>query len=127
MLRRHGYEVSTTGDGEAGWEELQTHHYHLLITENELPGLTGVGLVKKLRAAAMPLPVILVTATLPSWESPEYSWLLKADKLLKPCANEDLLRTVRQVLPPVASGRTKSTAPANWASRSAGEVMARRG
>lgn len=47
MLRRHSYVVKATRDGETGWEELQTNRYHLLITNSDLPGLSGVGLVKK--------------------------------------------------------------------------------
>src|SRR5208283_1709471 len=81
VLRRQNFEVNTAADGQAGWDELQTKRYHLLITENDLPRLTGVGLVKKLHSASIPLPVIVVTSTLPARKSPEYSWLLKATKL----------------------------------------------
>jgi DNA-binding NtrC family response regulator len=63
-LAQQGYEVDFASDGEAGWKKLQTDHYHLLIIENELPGLTGVGLVKKLHTACMPLPVIMTIWTL---------------------------------------------------------------
>lgn len=114
VLRRHGYEVKTARDGQAGWEELQTNHYHLLITENDLPGLTGVGLVKKLRSACMPLPVIMVTEALPSWKSPEYSWLLKATKLLKPYSYEELLRMVINVLNAAVNTRHKVAPPPLW-------------
>ena len=119
VLRQHGYAVTTARDGETGWAELQANHYHLLITENDLPGLTGVGLVKKLRAAGMLLPVITVTAALPAWESPEYSWLLKANKLLRPYSIEDLLGMVKQVLRPTASVRAQSRTPANRQSQTA--------
>ena len=71
-VRRHGYEVGIAKDGYAGWLELQTNSYNLLITENELPDLTGAGLVKKLRSANMPLPVIIGIETLPPWQSSEY-------------------------------------------------------
>lgn len=113
-LRRHGYHVTTAGDGEAGWEELQIHRYHLLITANTLPGLSGVGLVKKLRSACMPLPVIMVIEALPAWESPQYSWLLKATKLLKPYSIADLLSLVKQVLRPTADVREQARARPHW-------------
>ena len=113
-LRQHGYDANTASDGQAGWEELQTNHYHLLITENDLPGLSGVGLVKKLRAACMPLPVIMVTEALPSWKSPEYSWLLKATRLLKPYSCEELRRMVINVLNAAVSTRKKVAPPPAW-------------
>ena len=121
VLRRHGYDVNTARDGEAGWEELQTNRYHLLITENDLPGLTGVGLVKKLRAACMPLPVIVVTGTLPGWKSPQYAWLLKATKLLKPYNFNDLLGLVKRVLADAASVRAEVALRSKATNSTAGE------
>ena len=106
-LWRHGYEVDVASDGKAGWEELQTNHYNLLITENDLFGLTGVGLVMKLRSACMSLPVIIAVGILPSWKSAEYPWLLKATKLFKPYAFEDLLGLVKSVLPQIAGVRAE--------------------
>jgi DNA-binding NtrC family response regulator len=117
VLRRHCYEVTTSKDGESGWEELQINPYHLLITENNLSGITGVGLVKKLRSADMPLPVIVITGTLPSWQSAEYSWLLKATKLLKPYTIEDLLDLVKKVLDETAGVRAEMVLPRRWQSQ----------
>ena len=114
VLRRHSYEVNTARDGETGWEELQTNLYHLMITENNLPRLTGVGLLKRLRSACMPLPVIIVTGILPTWESPQYSWLLKATKLLKPYGFDELLGLVKKVLDDTARARAKAASPPAW-------------
>ena len=66
VLIRFGYEVNVAGDGAAGWEELQANQYHLLITENELPGLNGLELVRKLRSARMALPAIVAAEKLPA-------------------------------------------------------------
>ena len=57
---RHGHIVNAAEDGAAGWDELQANHYNLLITEQDLPGFTGVKLIRKLRAARMVLPVVMV-------------------------------------------------------------------
>jgi DNA-binding NtrC family response regulator len=117
VLRRQNYEVNTAADGQAGWAELQTNRYHLLITQNDLPCLTGVGLVKKLTSACMPLPVIVVTRTLPARKSPEYTWLLKATKLFKPYRFDELLGLVKKVLAEAACARA-ATAPPTWQSQS---------
>src|ERR1035441_6822218 len=63
VLKSSGYEVDTAEDGKAGWQALQavTHapdSYDLLITDHNMPELSGLALVKKLRAARMALPVI---------------------------------------------------------------------
>jgi DNA-binding NtrC family response regulator len=107
MLRRHGYMVGIAGDSEAGWEKLQNNRYNLLISEHDLPGLTGVGLVKKLRSACMSLPVIMVVETLPSWRSAEYPWFLKATKLFKPYSFGDLLDSVKRILIPAGNARAR--------------------
>jgi DNA-binding response OmpR family regulator len=97
-LRRHGYEVGVAEDSYAGWLELQTKSYNLLITENELPGMSGVGLVRKLRLANMPLPVIIAIETMPAWQSSQYPWLLRASKLFKPYTVAALLGQVKNIL-----------------------------
>ena len=60
-LVRCGYEVDTAEDGESAWKAIQAHNYDLLITDNIMPKLTGVELVKKLRSAKINLPVILAS------------------------------------------------------------------
>lgn len=110
-LRRHGYLVAIAGDSEAGWEELQNNRYNLLITEHVLPGLTGAGLVKKLRSACMSLPVIMVVETLPSWRSADYPWFLKAAKLFKPYSFGELLDSVKRILTPAGNLRERIMPP----------------
>jgi DNA-binding response OmpR family regulator len=123
VLREHGYEVVVARDGEAGWEELQTNRYNLVITENDLPVPSGVGLLKKLRSACMFLPVIIAIETLPSWQCADYPWLLKATKLLKPYSFEDLLGLVNSVLP-VPGRRQEERAPLpNWQNQTASVAL----
>jgi DNA-binding response OmpR family regulator len=112
-LRRHGYEVGIARDSRAGWLELQTNSYNLLITENGLPGLTGVGLVKKLRLANMPLPVIIAIETMPIWQSSQYPWLLHASKLFKPYTVSALLDLVKNVLSTTNNSAIKLRRPQN--------------
>jgi len=98
VLIRHGYEVNAAEDGAAGWEELQVNNYNLLITEHELPRITGITLVRKLRAARMALPVVLVAERLPARELAGNPSLRLAATLLKPLAVVTLLDTVKIIL-----------------------------
>lgn len=115
-LRRHGFVANTAPDAETGWEKLQTNRYNLLIAENDLPGLTGVGLIKELHSACMFLPIIIVIGTLPTWKSADYPWLLKATKLFKPYAVEDLLGQVKCLLPKTAGVRAQLLPAQDWQS-----------
>jgi len=84
VLVRSGYDVDAAADGVAAWQALNTDSYDLLITDNNMPKVSGVELLKKLRAARMALPVIMATGTLPKEEFTRYPWLQPAATLLKP-------------------------------------------
>ena len=104
VLESSGYQVDIAEDGQAGWKALHaTRHapesYALLITGYDMPGLAGLELVKKVRAARMALPVIMATRTLPPKELMNlYPWLQPAAALVKPYSTEQLLGTVEDVL-----------------------------
>ncbi|MGA2604687.1 MAG: response regulator [Verrucomicrobiia bacterium] len=98
VLIRSGYQVDAAEDGEAAWKALHAANYDLLITDQTMPKLSGVELVKKLRVAQMNLPVVLVSAALPTEELDRHPWLQIAATLLKPFTGEELLKTVQAAL-----------------------------
>ena len=93
-----GYHVDVAEDGEAGWKALHATRYDLLITDHNMPKLSGVELVKKLRSAHMKLPVVLTSAALPTEELNQNPWLQFAATLLKPFTIDELLQTVKEAL-----------------------------
>jgi DNA-binding response OmpR family regulator len=97
-LLRSGYEVDAAEDGAAAWEALQIKAFNLLITDHNMPGLTGVELIRKLRAARMVLPVIMATGALPKEELTLCPWLQPDALLFKPYTIAELLGTVKTVL-----------------------------
>jgi two-component system chemotaxis response regulator CheY len=105
VLSRSGYEVEAAEDGAAAWEALNADSFDLMITDNNMPNLTGVELLKKLHATRMALPVIMATGQLPDEEFTQYPWLQPAATLLKPYSIEELLRIVKVVLRATGSAR----------------------
>lgn len=97
-LIQQGYEVNATENGALGWQELQANNYHLLITENELPKLTGIELIEKLRSARIPLPVIIATDKSPKLAAARGLRLNPIFTLLKPYTLPDFIETVKVVL-----------------------------
>jgi DNA-binding response OmpR family regulator len=93
-----GYQVTAAEDGLAGWHALNADAFDLMITDNNMPRLTGIGLLKKLRAARMGLPVIMATGVLPAEEFEKNPWLRPAATLLKPFTMSEYLETVHSVL-----------------------------
>ncbi len=96
-LIESGYLVESAEDGWAAWQALNTGSYHLLVTDNDMPGLYGVELLRKMRFAGMTLPVILATATLPEKDHAESACLIAHSTLLKPYTARELLRRVNEI------------------------------
>jgi len=109
-----GYDVDTAEDGATGWEALQANHYNLLITEHSLPGLTGVELIRKLRAANMVLPVVMAANRLPPDELARSPSLQLAALLSKPFYISQLLETVRTILRSAAGVNERLDLLPNW-------------
>jgi DNA-binding response OmpR family regulator len=109
-LLHFGYRVDVAEDGAAAWKALHAESYDLLITDNNMPKLSGVELVKKLRCARMTLPVILASGELLTEELDRNPWLQLAATLLKPFSSGQLLKTVRKVL--LAADNTRRRAAA---------------
>ena len=106
VLLRSGYQVDTAEDGEAGWQVLHgvsysPDSYDLLITDNQMPKLSGVELIQKLRSAQITLPVILASGTVPI-----NTEQLRLDAVLrKPFSPDQLVQTVKEVLHTAQSER----------------------
>ncbi len=98
VLIHHGYHVDVAEDGAVAWEALSNNSYDLLITDNHMPKVSGLELLKKLRAAHMALPVIMATGTVPKDEFTQASWGQPATILLKPYTSAELLGTVVEAL-----------------------------
>jgi DNA-binding response OmpR family regulator len=108
VLTEAGYEVDPAEDGAVAWDMLQLSRYDLLITDNEMPNISGIDLLKKIHAASMTLPVIMVSGTMPTEELARQPWLEPAACLPKPFALEEFLRTVETVLRPADSSAAKT-------------------
>jgi DNA-binding response OmpR family regulator len=97
-LADSGYEVDEAADGAEAWRALKSASYDLLVTDNNMPKVTGIELFKKVRAARMALPVIMATGIFPADEFSRHPSLRPAATLLKPYTINELLGTVKEVL-----------------------------
>ena len=61
-LKKHGYEVCTAADGEAGLQELQKNSIDLVLLDLRLPKLGGLDVLKEIRKSEQELPVVMLTA-----------------------------------------------------------------
>lgn len=63
LLRRRGYQVSGFNDPHAAADALRAapHDYHLLVTDYNMPGYSGVDLLQEVRSIRPDLPVALAS------------------------------------------------------------------
>lgn len=53
--------VAHVGDGEAAWRELQRLQPDVLLTDIEMPGLTGLELAQRIARHELPIKVVIIT------------------------------------------------------------------
>src|SRR5580693_7387356 len=93
-----GYKVDAAADGADAWDVLQLNSYDLLVTDYNMPRMSGIELIQKLHAAHMALPVIMASGTIPTEKLKRHPWLQIDATLLKPYTADELLATVGKVL-----------------------------
>lgn len=62
FLRSEGYDVSSAESGEKGIELLAGGPFHLVITDLKMPGIDGLGVLKRVKEIHPKTDVIVVTA-----------------------------------------------------------------
>ena len=105
-LQKAGYRVDPVGDGREAAARLDDTAYDLAILDVMLPGMDGLSLLKQLRGANDPTPVILLTARGEEVDRIEGIELGADDYVVKPFSPRELVARARMVLrrvgPPVA-------------------------
>jgi CheY-like chemotaxis protein len=109
VLARSGYAVDTAADGMEAWSALQEHDYNLLITDNHMPGLSGLELIRKVRLARMGVPIILASAVLGMYSINALPLTECGAMLAKPFTPEQLVSVVSDVLRTTFSSRTTTS------------------
>jgi len=62
LLRAEGFEVLFFLSGEAAWSAIAECQPDAVISDIRMPGLDGIGLLRRLKAHFATLPVILLSA-----------------------------------------------------------------
>lgn len=60
-LERDLSVVASVGDGESAWRELQRLQPEVLVTDIEMPGLTGLELAQRIQRQGLAVRVVIVT------------------------------------------------------------------
>lgn len=61
-LRDLTYEVDLAYDGDAGWTQITTNAYNLVILDIMLPGIDGLEICRRLRTQPVYTPILMLTS-----------------------------------------------------------------
>lgn len=98
ILRKNGYNVHVAKDGTEGIELAKKHHPDLVVTDYQMPGISGMEVLASLRDYNEMLPVIMLTAhgdatlTIKSMQTGAF------DFIEKPINPKELLETIKNGL-----------------------------
>ncbi|AYO81481.1 two component transcriptional regulator [Methylobacterium sp. GXF4] len=97
-LEQAGYVADLVADGEAAWFRAETEPYDAMVLDLGLPRLDGLGVLRRLRAAEVALPVLILTARDGWRERVEGIDAGADDYLVKPFRMEELVARLRAIL-----------------------------
>jgi DNA-binding response OmpR family regulator len=62
-FKRAGYDVVCASDGEEGWEQIQKARPDIVVTDCQMPRLSGLGLAQRIRETpeTAELPVLMLS------------------------------------------------------------------
>jgi len=97
-LRAEGYETEVSAEGNDGLYLAREFEYQLAIIDLGLPGISGIDVIRSLRAENYTLPILILTAR-SSWKDKVHGLKAGADDyLVKPFEFEELLARVEALL-----------------------------
>jgi CheY-like chemotaxis protein len=105
-LERAGLEAVHVVSGDKAWDLLQHRHFDMLVTDFQMPGMTGGELCQRMRQDQrwVDTPVILLTAKAFEIETAYYRQTLGVSAvLMKPFSPRELTRLVQETLAVEAS------------------------
>ncbi|MHC4571239.1 MAG: response regulator [Planctomycetota bacterium] len=99
-LRNNGYEVISAENGAEAFKLACEEEPDIIVTDFQMPGMTGIQLVEKLRQCekTKDIPVIMLTARGFAVENESREELQISEFLSKPFSPKELLRSIEDVL-----------------------------
>lgn len=113
-LEMAGYDVLTAHDGKEAWNRLSQGPVDLLITDHQMPRMTGWQLVDQVRRSSVydEIPVIFLTAKSLELDQRRLQDELKVDRVFaKPFSPVELVQAAAELLAHNAPRKGRSPAP----------------
>ncbi|MCP4896581.1 MAG: sigma-54-dependent Fis family transcriptional regulator, partial [bacterium] len=97
-LRREGYRTLQAASGEQALEVMQNHHVDVILSDQVMPGMGGLELLRQVKKINSDLPFIVITAHAEVNKAVEAIREGAFDYVQKPVNPEELAVTIRRAL-----------------------------
>lgn len=98
ILKNAGYDVLTAANGEEALSVITKGGIDMALLDIKMPGLSGVDVLGKIKAAELDLCVVMVTAVADVQVAVEAMKLGAYDYITKPFDQDEALRKIKQAL-----------------------------
>ncbi|WP_414577401.1 response regulator [Anabaena sp. CCY 9402-a] len=98
VLTNQNYVVEVAGDGNAGWDLIETYDYDLILLDVMLPKLDGISLCRQIRSSGRQMPILLLTGCDSSHEKAIGLDAGADDYVVKQFEAEELVARIRALL-----------------------------
>jgi DNA-binding NtrC family response regulator len=90
VLKKSGFDVTCTESGKTALEKLKKESFDLVISDIKMPDISGIDLLRKIKAISPEIPVILITAFASANDAVEAMKLGAEDYVTKPFNLDEL-------------------------------------
>lgn len=98
FLKAKGYDLTTVNNGRDALELAQTEHFDLIILDENMPGLTGLETLQRIKQSAPTTPVIMITKSEEENIMDQAVGNNIADYLIKPVNPNQILLSIKKNL-----------------------------
>lgn len=116
-FKRAGYDVVLAGDGEEGWQAIQQQQPDIVVTDCQMPRLSGLGLAERIKndPGTCHLPVIMLSGKGFELSEPEIQEKYGIRGLIgKPFSPRELFHQVETLLAGGELAAANHTAASQW-------------
>ncbi|TPE45442.1 ATP-binding protein [Pontibacter mangrovi] len=99
ILSRWGMQVYLANDGQEALEQVHQHSFDIVLTDIQLPGMSGKTVARNIRKIDKQVPIIALTANILSNDPGFFSNTAITGHLLKPFTEQELHQRLVEALP----------------------------
>lgn len=98
FLKNKGYDIVTANNGRDALEMVENNHFDLIILDENMPGLTGLETLSRIKQSAPHVPVIMITKSEEENIMNQAIGNKIADYLIKPVNPHQILLSIKKNL-----------------------------